>query len=171
MGAGDQGIMIGYACDETSQMMPMPVVLANRIVRELSACRRSAYIGGILPDAKAQVTVEYEDGKPVRLDSVIVSCQHVSGKDRKRLEKEIQSKVLRPALSPLPPDEETIIYVNPSGQFVCGGLDADTGLTGRKLAVDAYGSMVPLGGGAFSGKDPSNWTAPALIWPAILPRI
>lgn len=156
MGAGDQGIMIGYACDETSQMMPMPVVLANRIVRELSACRRSAYIGGILPDAKAQVTVEYEDGKPVRLDSVIVSCQHVSGKDRKRLEKEIQSKVLRPALSPLPPDEETIIYVNPSGQFVCGGLDADTGLTGRKLAVDAYGSMVPLGGGAFSGKDPTK---------------
>lgn len=156
IGAGDQGIMIGYACDETSQMLPMPVVLANRIVRELSACRRSGYIDGILPDGKAQVTVEYEGGKPTRLDSVIVSCQHAAEKDQKKLEKEIQSKVLRPALSILPADEETTIYFNPSGQFVCGGLDADTGLTGRKLAVDAYGSMVPVGGGAFSGKDPTK---------------
>ena len=127
-GAGDQGVMIGYACDETKQLMPMPVVLANRIVRELSACRQSSYIQGILPDGKAQVTVEYENGKPVRL----------------------------PALRPLPPDEETKIYINPSGRFVCGGLDADTGLTGRKLMVDSYGSMVPHGGGAFSGKDCSK---------------
>ena len=155
-GAGDQGVMIGYACDETKQLMPMPVVLANRIVRELSACRQSSYIHGILPDGKAQVTVEYENGKPVRLDSVVVSCQHTEEKDLKKLEAEIRKKVLLPALRPLPPDEEIKIYINPSGRFVCGGLDADTGLTGRKLMVDSYGSMVPHGGGAFSGKDCSK---------------
>lgn len=156
MGAGDQGIMVGYACDETPQMMPMPVVLANRIVRELSACRRSGYIEGILPDGKAQVTVEYEDGRPVRLDSVVVSCQHAAEKDLKKLDREIRNKVLLPALRPLPPDEDTVVYINPAGRFVCGGLDADTGLTGRKLMVDTYGGMVPHGGGAFSGKDPSK---------------
>ena len=155
-GAGDQGVMIGYACDETPQLMPMPVVLANRIVRELSACRCSEYIQGILPDGKAQVTVEYENGKPVRVDSVIVSCQHMEDKNLKKLETEIRNKVLLPALRPFPADEDTRIYINPSGRFVCGGLDADTGLTGRKLMVDAYGSMVPHGGGAFSGKDCSK---------------
>lgn len=155
-GAGDQGVMIGYACDETPQLMPMPVVLANRIVRELSACRCSEYIQGILPDGKAQVTVEYENGKPVRVDSVIVSCQHMEDKNLKKLETEIRNKVLLPALRPLPADEDTRIYINPSGRFVCGGLDADTGLTGRKLMVDTYGSMVPHGGGAFSGKDCSK---------------
>ena len=148
--------MIGYACDETPQLMPMPVVLANRIVRELSACRCSEYIQGILPDGKAQVTVEYENGKPVRVDSVIVSCQHMEDKNLKKLETEIRNKVLLPALRPFPADEDTRIYINPSGRFVCGGLDADTGLTGRKLMVDAYGSMVPHGGGAFSGKDCSK---------------
>ena len=155
-GAGDQGVMIGYACDETPQLMPMPVVLANRIVRELSACRRSSYIEGICPDGKAQVTVEYEDGKPVRLDSVVVSCQHTEDKNLKKLEAEIRKKVLFPALRLLPPDEDTKILINPSGRFVCGGMDADTGLTGRKLMVDSYGSMVPHGGGAFSGKDCSK---------------
>ena len=155
-GAGDQGVMIGYACDETKQLMPMPVVLANRIVRELSACRRSSYIEGICPDGKAQVTVEYEDGKPVRLDSVVVSCQHTEDKNLKKLEAEIRKKVLLPALRLLPPDEDTKILINPSGRFVCGGMDADTGLTGRKLMVDSYGSMVPHGGGAFSGKDCSK---------------
>ena len=125
-GAGDQGVMIGYACDETKQLMPIPVVLANRIVRELSACRQSSYIQGILPDGKAQVTVEYENGKPVRLDSVVVSCQHTEDKNLKKLEAEIRKKVLLPALRLLPPDE------------------------------DSYGSMVPHGGGAFSGKDCSK---------------
>jgi len=152
-GTGDQGIMIGYACDETPQLMPMPVVLANRIVRELSASRRSGYITGILPDGKAQVTVEYEDDRPARLDTVIVSCQHEKEKSLRKLEHEIREKVLRPALRMLPPDEDTKILINPSGRFVCGGLDADTGLTGRKLMVDTYGSLVPHGGGAFSGKD------------------
>lgn len=155
-GAGDQGVMIGYACDETPQMMPMPVVLANRIVRELSACRRTGYITGILPDGKAQVTVEYEDGKPLRVDSVIVSCQHTEDKNIRKLEQEIRDKVLCPALRLLPADEDTREFVNPSGRFVLGGLDADTGLTGRKLMVDSYGSMVPHGGGAFSGKDCSK---------------
>lgn len=155
-GAGDQGIMIGYACDETPQLMPMPVVLANRIVRELSASRRSGYITGILPDGKAQVTVEYEDDRPVRLDTVVVSCQHEKEKSLRKLEHEIREKVLRPALRMLPPDEDTKILINPSGRFVCGGLDAATGLTGRKLMVDTYGSLVPHGGGAFSGKDCSK---------------
>jgi S-adenosylmethionine synthetase len=155
-GAGDQGVMIGYACSETSQMMPMPVVLANRIVRELSACRRSGYITGILPDGKAQVTVEYEEGKLVRVDSVIVSCQHTEDKNLRMLEQEIQNKVLLPALRPLPPDEDTQFFINPSGRFVAGGFDADTGLTGRKLMADSYGSMAPHGGGAFSGKDCSK---------------
>ena len=152
-GAGDQGIMIGYACDETPQLMPMPVVLANRIVRELSASRRSGYIMGILPDGKAQVTVEYEDDRPVRLDTVVVSCQHEKEKSLRKLEHEIREKVLRPALRMLPPDEDTKILINPSGRFVCGGLDADTGLTGRKLMVDTYGGLAPHGGGALSGKD------------------
>ena len=155
-GAGDQGIMVGYACDETPQLMPMPVVLANRIVRELSASRRSGYITGILPDGKAQVTVEYEDDRPVRLDTIVVSCQHEKEKSLRKLEHEIREKVLRPALRMLPPDEDTKILINPSGRFVCGGLDADTGLTGRKLMVDTYGGLVPHGGGAFSGKDCSK---------------
>lgn len=155
-GAGDQGVMIGYACDETPQFLPMPVVLANRIVRELAASRRSHFIEGILPDGKAQVTVEYEDGRPVRLDSVVVSCQHTKDKNLKKLEQEIRNKVLTPALRLLPADEDTAVYINPSGRFVCGGLDADTGLTGRKLMVDTYGSIVPHGGGAFSGKDCSK---------------
>lgn len=155
-GAGDQGVMVGYACDETPQMMPMPIVLANRIVRELSACRRSNYIAGILPDGKAQVTVEYEDGKPLKVDSVVVSCQHEESKDLRMLEQEIRDKVLRPALRLLPPDGDTKVFINPSGRFVLGGMDADTGLTGRKLMADSYGSMIPHGGGAFSGKDCSK---------------
>ena len=156
IGAGDQGMMFGYACDETAQLMPMPIVLAHRITRELSACRRSGYIKDIFSDGKAQVTVEYEDGKPVRLESVVVSCQHGAEKSLKKLDAEIREKVLRSALRLLPPDEDTKILINPSGKFVCGGFDADTGLTGRKLMVDTYGSMVPHGGGAFSGKDCSK---------------
>ena len=148
--------MVGYACDETAQLMPMPIVLAHRITRELSACRRSGYIKDIFSDGKAQVTVEYEDEKPVRLESVVVSCQHGTEKSLKKLDAEIREKVLRPALRLLPPDEDTKILINPSGKFVCGGFDADTGLTGRKLMVDTYGSMVPHGGGAFSGKDCSK---------------
>lgn len=155
-GAGDQGVMVGFACGETPQFMPMPVVLAGRIVRELTACRKSGYIAGILPDGKAQVTVEYEDGKPVRIHSVVVSCQHREDKSQRKLEHEIREKVLQSALRILPPDEDTEIFINPSGRFVLGGPEADTGLTGRKLIVDTYGSMAPHGGGAFSGKDCSK---------------
>lgn len=155
-GAGDQGIMVGYACDETSQLMPLPIVLAHRIMKELSACRKSQYIEGILSDGKAQVTVEYENGQPARLESVVVSCQHEEEKNLKKLEKEIREKVLCPALRLLPADERTKIWINPSGKFICGGLDADTGLTGRKLMVDTYGGVVAHGGGAFSGKDCSK---------------
>lgn len=156
MGAGDQGIMTGYACRENPQMLPMPVLLAQRIVRELDGARKSGYIRGILPDGKAQVTVEYEDLEPVRVDTVVVSCQHTEEKSLKELEQEIRQKVLLSALRPLPADPETKIIVNPSGRFVVGGMEADTGLTGRKLMVDAYGSIAPHGGGAFSGKDASK---------------
>lgn len=156
MGAGDQGIMTGYACRENPQMLPMPVLLFQRIVRELDAARKSEYIRGILPDGKAQVTVEYEDHEPVRVDTVVVSCQHAEEKSLKELEREIRQKVLLPALRPLPADPETKIIINPSGRFVVGGMEADTGLTGRKLMVDAYGSIAPHGGGAFSGKDASK---------------
>lgn len=156
MGAGDQGIMTGYACRENLQMLPMPVLLAQRIVRELDGARKSGYIRGILPDGKAQVTVEYEDLEPVRVDTVVVSCQHTEEKSLKELEQEIRQNVLLSALRPLPADPETKIIVNPSGRFVVGGMEADTGLTGRKLMVDAYGSIAPHGGGAFSGKDASK---------------
>lgn len=156
MGAGDQGIMTGYACRENPQMLPMPVLLSQRIVRELDAARKSEYIRGILPDGKAQVTVEYEDHEPVRVDTVVVSCQHAEEKSLKDLEQEIRQKVLLPALRPLPADPETRIIINPSGRFVVGGMEADTGLTGRKLMVDTYGSIAPHGGGAFSGKDASK---------------
>ena len=156
MGAGDQGIMTGYACRENPQMLPMPVLLSQRIVRELDAARKSEYIRGILPDGKAQVTVEYEDHEPARVDTVVVSCQHAEEKSLKDLEREIRQKVLLPALRPLPADPETRIIINPSGRFVVGGMEADTGLTGRKLMVDTYGSIAPHGGGAFSGKDASK---------------
>mgnify|MGYP002224607347 CR=1 FL=1 len=156
-GSRRSGSHDGDACSETKQFLPLPVVLAHRIVRELSACRISEYIRGLLPDGKAQITVEYEDGKPVRLDTVIVSCQHAEEKSQKDLEREIRQKVLRLALRLLPPDEDTRILINPSGKFVVGGLDADTGLTGRKLMVDCYGSIAPHGGGAFSGKTQQRW--------------
>ena len=126
-GAGDQGVMVGYACDDTPQLMPMPTVLAHRITRELSACRRSGYIKDIFSDGKAQVTVEYEDGKPVRLESVVVSCQHGAEKNLKKLDAEIREKVLRSALRLLPPDEDTKILINPSGKFVCRAADEGAG--------------------------------------------
>lgn len=153
LGAGDQGVMVGYACDETPQFLPLPVVLANRIVMALTAARKSGLIQGLCPDGKAQVTVEYEDGVPKRLDTVIVSTQHCADKQTDRLTWEITDKVLPLALRSLLADENTRILINPSGRFVEGGPAADTGLTGRKLMVDTYGPFAPHGGGAFSGKD------------------
>ncbi|MFR8900372.1 methionine adenosyltransferase [Hominenteromicrobium sp.] len=157
LGAGDQGVMVGYACSETPQMMPLPVVLAHRLTRALSAARKTGMIRGLRPDGKAQVTVEYgEDGKPLRLDAVVLSAQHSPEKTEDELSWELTDKVLAPALQALPPDKDTKILLNPSGRFVLGGPEADTGLTGRKLMVDSYGVFAPHGGGAFSGKDPTK---------------
>ena len=157
LGAGDQGVMVGYACSETPQMMPLPVVLAHRLTSALSAARKTGMIRGLRPDGKAQVTVEYgEDGKPLRLDAVVLSAQHSPNKPTDELCWELTDKVLAPALQALPPDEDTKILLNPSGRFVLGGPEADTGLTGRKLMVDSYGVFAPHGGGAFSGKDPTK---------------
>ena len=153
LGAGDQGVMVGYACDETPEKMPLAVMMAHRITHGLAMARRTGQIPELLPDGKAQVTVEYEDGRPVRLDTVVVSAQYKDGVRLTELEQEIKEKVLAPALRALPPDEDTRILINPSGRFVLGGPDADTGLTGRKLMVDSYGPFAPHGGGAFSGKD------------------
>lgn len=156
IGAGDQGVMIGYACKETSEMLPMSVVLARRLTDLLTFVRKSGDLSCLRPDGKAQVSVEYEDDQPIRLETVVLSAQHKDGVDMDWLRYELSDKVLFPALRVLPPDENTRILINPSGNFVIGGIDADTGLTGRKLAVDAYGTLVPLGGGAFSGKDPTK---------------
>ena len=157
LGAGDQGVMVGYACSETPQMLPLPIVLAHRLAITLTVARNSGIIQGLRPDGKAQVTVEYdEDGKPFRLDTVILSAQHSPEKPMDELCWELTDKVLAPVLQALPPDEDTKILLNPSGRFVLGGPEADTGLTGRKLMVDSYGVFAPHGGGAFSGKDPTK---------------
>lgn len=157
LGAGDQGVMVGYACSETPQMMPLPVVLAHRLTSVLTAARKTGAVRGLRPDGKAQVTVEYdEDERPLRLDTVVLSAQHTPEKPMDELCWELTDKVLAPALQALPPDEDTKILLNPSGRFVLGGPEADTGLTGRKLMVDSYGVFAPHGGGAFSGKDPTK---------------
>ena len=157
MGAGDQGIMVGYACNETPQMLPLPVVLARRLTNRLTMVRKSGAVAGLRPDGKAQVTVEYdEDGKPLRLDTIVLSAQHNPEKPMDELFWQLTDSVLEPALLPLLPDKSTKILINPTGQFVLGGPEADTGLTGRKLMVDSYGVFAPHGGGAFSGKDPTK---------------
>lgn len=149
--------MVGYACSETPQMLPLPVVLAHRLAGCLTTARKSGMVRGLRPDGKAQVTVEYdEDGRPLRLDTVVLSAQHSPEKPADELFWELTDKVLAPALQALPPDEDTKILLNPSGRFVLGGPEADTGLTGRKLMVDSYGVFAPHGGGAFSGKDPTK---------------
>ena len=159
LGAGDQGVMVGYACSETPEKMPLAVMLAHRITRRLADVRKAGETEGLLPDGKAQVTVEYEDGQPVRLDTVMLSAQHRDDVRLRSWNRRSGKKVLIPALQALPPDEDTRILINPSGRFVLGGPDADTGLTGRKLMVDSYGPFVPHGGGAFSGRTPPRWTA------------
>ncbi|SCH51264.1 S-adenosylmethionine synthase [uncultured Ruminococcus sp.] len=157
LGAGDQGVMVGYACDETPEMLPLPVVLAHRLTKTLTAVRKSGKIPALRPDGKAQVTVEYaEDGKPLRLDTVVLSAQHSPDISEDELHFELTDQVLTPVLEVLPPDEDTKILINPAGRFVSGGPYADTGLTGRKLMADSYGVFAPHGGGAFSGKDPTK---------------
>lgn len=156
MGAGDQGIMYGYACGETAELLPLPVVLAHRLTLLLTNARKTGTIQGLGPDGKAQVSVEYQGGKPHRIAAVVVSCQHDGDKDLEELRREITRCVIVPALRELYPDPKTEVFINPSGRFVLGGFEADTGLTGRKLMADTYGGLAPHGGGALSGKDGSK---------------
>ncbi len=156
MGAGDQGIVYGFACSETPQLLPLPVVLAHRLTLLLTNARRTGTIHGLGPDGKAQVSVEYEGGAPKRIAAVVVSCQHDEDKDLAELHSEITRNVVVPALRSLYPDHRTEVFINPSGRFVLGGFEADTGLTGRKLMADTYGGLAPHGGGALSGKDGSK---------------
>ena len=152
-GAGDQGIMYGYACWETVELLPAPVVLANRITSLLTTCREEKLISGIGPDGKAQVSVQYAFGVPERVDTIVISCQHDADKDPDELREELRRLVIARACHDVRIDEQTKILINPSGRFVLGGFEADTGLTGRKLMVDTYGGLASHGGGALSGKD------------------
>ena len=153
IGAGDQGIMYGFACWETVELLPAPVVLANRMTGLLTACREEGLISGIGPDGKVQVSVEYAYGVPERVDTIVVSCQHDENKDTELLKREIRKLIIDRACHDVRIDAQTKILINPSGRFVLGGFEADTGLTGRKLMVDTYGGLAPHGGGALSGKD------------------
>jgi S-adenosylmethionine synthetase len=156
-GAGDQGMMFGYACDETPDLMPLPIWLAHRLAERLSEVRKAGILPYLRPDGKTQVVVEYEDGRPIRLANVLISTQHAEGIDRDTIIKpDLIEQVIRPTVLEEFADDDYTVYVNPTGMFVLGGPHADTGLTGRKIIVDTYGGMGRHGGGAFSGKDPSK---------------
>ena len=152
-GAGDQGIMFGFACDETENYMPLPIDLAHKLAKKLKEVRKSKEIIGLRPDGKVQVTVEYDDGKPIRVDTVVLSTQHVDGKNIEELRKEVKEKIIFKVIPKKLIDENTKYYINPTGRFVIGGPLGDSGLTGRKIIVDTYGGYARHGGGAFSGKD------------------
>ena len=153
LGAGDQGMMFGFACDETPERMPLPITLAHRITRRLAAVRKNGELFYLRPDGKAQVTVEYENGKPVRVNTVVLSTQHDEDADPLTLRQDMIERVIKPCIPAEMLDAETKYYINPTGRFVLGGPAADTGLTGRKIIVDTYGGYARHGGGAFSGKD------------------
>ena len=155
-GAGDQGMMFGYASDETEELMPLPIVLAHALTFRLTEARKNGEIDYLRPDGKAQVTVEYIDGVPERVDTVVVSTQHAEDVDMADLENDIIEKVIKKAIPTHYFDDDTKIYVNPTGRFVVGGPAGDSGVTGRKIIVDTYGGMCRHGGGALSGKDPSK---------------
>jgi S-adenosylmethionine synthetase len=155
-GAGDQGMMFGFACDETEQLMPLPITLAHGLMRRQHEARESGEIDWLRPDAKSQVTVEYRAGEPARIDTVVLSTQHDPGVTHDELRKRIVEEVIRPVLPGRLLDGDTRYFVNPTGRFVLGGPAADAGVTGRKIIVDTYGGMGRHGGGAFSGKDPSK---------------
>ena len=156
IGAGDQGMMFGYACDETEELMPLPIMLAHALTRKLTDVRKSGEIEWLRPDGKSQVTVEYIDGVPERVDTVVVSTQHSEDVDSDTLEREIIEKVIKPSIPQEYLDDDTKIYINPTGRFVIGGPAGDSGVTGRKIIVDTYGGFCPHGGGALSGKDPTK---------------
>ena len=156
-GAGDQGLMFGYASNETAELMPMPIVLAHRITRRLAEVRKKNILPWVRPDGKSQVTIEYRNGKPVRIDTIVVSTQHGENVTAKKIERELIDKVIKPVMPKGIFDPVTVKYhINPTGRFVTGGPMGDTGLTGRKIIVDTYGGVGSHGGGAFSGKDPSK---------------
>ena len=152
-GAGDQGIMFGFACDETKEFMPLPISMAHKLARRLAEVRKEGIIDYLRPDGKVQVTIEYDDGKPVRVDTIVVSTQHNSDADLKILKEDIINKVIKPVVPENFLDENTKYFINPTGRFVIGGPLGDSGLTGRKIIVDTYGGYARHGGGAFSGKD------------------
>ena len=155
-GAGDQGMMFGYACDETDVLMPAPITLAHRLVQRQAELRRSDSLNWLRPDAKSQVTLRYEDGKPVAVDTVVLSTQHADSVSDKEIQEGVMEEIILPVLPPDWVNRDTRYYINPTGRFVVGGPMGDCGLTGRKIIVDTYGGMSRHGGGAFSGKDPSK---------------
>jgi S-adenosylmethionine synthetase len=155
-GAGDQGLMFGFACTETEELMPLPIMLAHRLARGLSSCRRDGSLGYLRPDGKSQVTVEYDGTKPVRVDAVVVSSQHSPDVSQEKIREDVIEKIIKPTIPAGMSDKNTKIYVNPTGRFVVGGPHGDAGVTGRKIIVDTYGGYAPHGGGAFSGKDPTK---------------
>jgi S-adenosylmethionine synthetase len=155
-GAGDQGLMFGYACRETAELMPLPIMLAHKLVRGLSDARRKGVLDYLRPDGKSQVTVEYDGDRPVRIDAVVLSTQHGPKAAHAKITEDLTEKVIRCAIPASLMDRNTKVYVNPTGRFVTGGPHGDAGVTGRKIIVDTYGGMAPHGGGAFSGKDPTK---------------
>lgn len=155
-GAGDQGMMFGYACDETPELMPMPISLAHKMAKKLTEVRKDGILDYLRPDGKTQVTVEYEDGEPVRVDTVVVSSQHSPDVSIEKLREDITREVILATVPKELIDENTKYYINPTGRFVVGGPNGDSGLTGRKIIVDTYGGYARHGGGAFSGKDPTK---------------
>lgn len=156
VGAGDQGLMFGFATNETEELMPMPIMLAHKLARKLSEVRKSGLLDYLRPDGKTQVTVEYLDGKPVRIDTIVVSTQHDSDVEHSRIEHDVKKYIINEVVPAELLDEDTRYFINPTGRFVIGGPHGDAGLTGRKIIVDTYGGMGRHGGGAFSGKDPTK---------------
>ncbi|MCG8608072.1 methionine adenosyltransferase [bacterium] len=155
-GAGDQGMMFGYACSETKELMPLPIILAHRLTRKLSDVRKHGVLPYVRPDGKSQVSVRYEDGKPIKVETVVISTQHEPDVDQATIRRDIIEKVIKPVIPQDYYDESIVYHVNPTGRFVVGGPHGDTGLTGRKIIVDTYGGYGRHGGGAFSGKDPTK---------------